>query len=84
MKKHRVRRVAEDIDARLDAARAAGVAPDVEDLYRELPMASVRMLLVAFKADRDREDVTDYTKAFCQARIALLTRILDERGQRTE
>jgi hypothetical protein len=82
VRKGDVRRLAEDIDARLDAARAAAVASDVEQLYRELPTVSVRMLLIAFTADRDGEAATDPTKAFCQARVDLLTRILDERKSR--
>ena len=82
--KLKVRRLADDINARLDPVPLYHVTPDTYALYQSINDQALRTLRVAFTADRDQalpgpDGRPRALQAFCQSRIDLITKILGER-----
>ena len=81
--REKVRRLADDINARMAAAPTVTAETDV--LYRSLNDQALRTLRAAFSADRDQAAATAPTaararlQAFCESRIDLITEILESR-----
>lgn len=70
-------RVAEDINRRLEPSADVTVTHRLETLYRSLPDVTLILLREGFKGDRDQQGQASSTRAFCQSRIDLITRILE-------
>jgi len=71
----RARRLAADINARLDPAIDPTVTPEIDALYRSMPRETLVLLREAFTIDRDSME-TAAGRAFCQSRLDLIARVL--------
>jgi len=74
MKPAQIRRVAQDIDRRLEPDASPLVSAETEGLYRSMPYQALVTLKVAFTLDRD-QSTNETTRAFCQSRIDLIERV---------
>jgi hypothetical protein len=74
MKPSLVKRVAEDINRRLEPDASTVVTAETEALYRSMPYQALVTLKVAFTLDRD-QSTNETTRAFCQSRIDLIERV---------
>jgi hypothetical protein len=81
MDRERFDRLVGDINSRLDDDAALDVTPDVDATYRSINVDALVNLRAAFTLDRDRPDATVRLRAFAQARIDLITRILEKKGR---
>jgi hypothetical protein len=74
-------KIAEDINARIEDPTRL-VSAEIEADYRTMNTSALTVLRQAFVLDRDQltADHTVPTRAFCQSRIELIDRILEERG----
>jgi hypothetical protein len=72
----RVRRLADDINARLDPDSKLLITADTIELYQAMTPTTLRILRHAFLADRDQNASRPKTVAFCQSRVDLIDRLL--------
>jgi hypothetical protein len=75
-----VRRVAADIDKRLAPEVDLTVTSETEALYRSMPTTTLIYLREGFSADRNTAPAP-HTRAFCQGRLDLINRLLEERSR---
>lgn len=81
MERERFARLVRDINSRLNQDASLDVTPDVDATYRSINIDALVTLREAFTLDRDRPDATARLRAFAQARIDLITRILEKKGR---
>ncbi|HYZ88314.1 MAG TPA: hypothetical protein VE620_03355 [Myxococcales bacterium] len=77
------RRLADDINARLDPASKLLVTENTIELYQSMTRPTLLILRAAFIADRDQNRLRRQTAAFCQSRIDLIDRLLAEGRKET-
>jgi len=75
-------KIVDDINARItDPGRL--LTGETEALYRTMTTSVLKIMRQAFVFDRD-QSISEHsvpTRAFCQSRIDLIDRILEERGR---
>ena len=77
------RRLADDINARLDCSSTLTVSAETIALYQSMARETLGILRAAFIADRDQNPFRSHCVAFCQSRIDLIDRLLAEREKET-
>lgn len=76
-----VRRIAADINARLEFGDDFSVTEDLAATYRDMAPTALVILRAAFTLDRDQardSDQRQRLRAFCQSRIDLITALLGD------